>query len=698
MPITLLMLLSLAAGLGLGALGAILAFRSKVEMARLEARSEGQGQTAQLQAELKAAQLERDQIKTALGEAGTREEALRQAAQASAEAAARLHAQAEGEQRRAQDLEKRLTMADGQVAQMAAAVQQMNDQYAQAKAREAELQAILEGIGRERDGLRQAHDALSEDHQQAQRDLRSMAERAASLAKQVEGVQRLAEESLAAEQAKASDLTQRLANQEQAHRELATRLQATEQQLATAQADAARLSASLQASQAERDSLQALLGQAHKSLEAAQTELRRKAEEVAGLQQSLEGLQQTSEARLEALQEAQRKLGETFQALSAKALQANNEQFLQLARTQLQGAQAESAKDLEARQQAIAQLLAPVHTTLATMQTEVQKLATDRASAEANLGAHIQHLVQAQQGLQAETAKLSNAFQKPEVRGQWGEIQLRNVVEYAGMKEYVDFELQSSLEVEGQKRRPDMLVKLPGGKCLAVDAKTTARAYLEALAEQGPAREQRLKDVAGQVRTQIEALGRKGYYDGLVESPDFVVLFLPLEALFSLALEQDRTLLDFAAQRNVLLASPTTLLALLKSAAYGWTQERIQANAEEIQKQGAELVKRISGMATHVEDLRSALERSVKAFNAFAGSLESRVMVTSQRMAALGIQPALGGGTGKKPKPLLTRAPQALHADLSGLPKLGIAGTEPIEDAEILEDDATEPAVQEDVR
>ena len=363
-------------------------------------------------------------------------------------------------------------------------------------------------------------------------------------------------------------------------------------------------------------------------------------------------------------------------------MQANNESFLQLARTQMEGGQAQAAQDLEARQQAIAGLMQPVQTGLTAMQEQVQSLSRERATAEATLVNQIQTLVTAQAGLQAETGKLASALRKPEVKGQWGEVQLRNVVEYAGMTESVDFDLQSSLEAEDGKVRPDLLVKMPGGKRIAVDAKAPMRAYLEALeVEEGPAREERLDAVAGQVRTQVKNLGDKRYFNGLTESPDFVVLFLPLEALFSTALARDSKLLDFALQQNVILASPTTLVTLLKAVAYGWTQERIQANAAEIQKLGTELLDRMRTMATHTDTLRKSLVASVDAFNGFAGSLESRVMVTAQKIQSLGVTaPAKG-----KSRKLGLRGPQVIHAHLSGVPRLGIQGEPPTYDVEALE-------------
>jgi len=423
------------------------------------------------------------------------------------------------------------------------------------------------------------------------------------------------------------------------------------------------------------------------SLQAQETELTKlraevlaRSTEVSSLQAQLKGHEETSGARLEALQEAQQRLGKAFQALSAEALKANNESFLQLARTQMEGNRTETLKDFEARQQAISSLLLPVQTTLGSVQEQVQNLAKERAIAENTLGSHISALVQGQATLQNETGKLANALRKPEVRGQWGEVQLRNVVEYAGMKEHVDFEIQSGLEVGDQKRRPDMLVNLPGRKCLPVDAKAPLQAYLEAVESEGEVREERLKAVAAQVRAKVKDLGDKRYYDGLASSPDFVVLFLPLEALFSTALERDPHLMEFALQQNVILASPTTLVALLKAAAFGWAQERIQANAEEIQKLGTELVDRMMNMAEHIDNLRKGLVACTGAFNDFAGSFEQRVLVTGQKLQSLGIRPT----PRKKQRSLGLQSPQPIHTDLSGLPKLGIQGTPPVVDAQLI--------------
>ena len=541
----------------------------------------------------------------------------------------------------------------------------------------AAAHANLANLAQERDALQLAGTAQANALQALREEYLGATNHAATLAAQV-----VAEAQRVDDQATRAD-------------GLETQVQQATEAIESLQGERGELQTTLATTQAnltnltrERDALSAAIQARDASLAETQTALQLQELAVATLTEQLAGGQLLADARIQAVQEANEQASTTFQALSADALRANNEAFLQLAGTQLQGVQANSVADLEARRVAIENLIAPVQTNLNTMQEQVQRLATERAAAEASLGTHIQGLLTAQQGLQGETAKLANALGKPEVRGQWGEKQLLNVVEFAGMTKHVDFETQDQTEIDGQKRRPDMVVKLPGGKRIAVDAKTTARAYLEALAETGEAREKRLRDVAGQVRTQVENLGRKGYYDGMVESPDFVVLFLPLEALFSLALEQDPDLLEFAAQRNVIPASPTTLLALLKAAAYGWDQERVQSNAEEIQTLGGELVKRLSDMVGHVTDLRAGLEGSVKAFNAFAGTLESRVMVSSQKMASLGIQATLTGKGKKGKKKLLHHhSPQAISMDLSGLPKLGVAGPQPVLDAEIIEDD-----------
>lgn len=534
----------------------------------------------------------------------------------------------------------------------------------------ARLQALTTVLNEERNSSAQRGQALEISLADTEASRSVLNAQAATLQAQVESEIRMGVE-----------LEEQLSSLRRENQRITDLLASTQAESSSTQTKLAESQATLEARNQERTELLRAAHQQEQDLQSVRQALLEKSKAQASLEAEIEGIRETHAARLEAVAEAQARLADTFQALSADALQANNASFLQLARTQMEGGQAIAVQDFEARQQAITGLLQPVQTGLAAMQTQVQSLATDRATAEATLANQIQHLVQAQAGLQAETGKLATALRKPEVKGQWGELQLRNVIEFAGMTEHSDFELQGSLEAEDGKFRPDLLVHLPGGKRLAVDAKVTSRAYLEALEVEGQAREERLNAVASQVRAQVKNLGDKRYYDALPESPDFVVLFLPLEALFSTALQRDPELLNYALEQHVILASPTTLVALLKGAAYGWAQERIQANAEEIQKLGTQLLSRIVGIATHADALRKAILGSVQAFNGFAGSLESRVMVTAQNLQALGIRPA----TKRKARALGLRAPQSLNVDLSGMPKLGVQGAPPELDAEILD-------------
>jgi len=348
-----------------------------------------------------------------------------------------------------------------------------------------------------------------------------------------------------------------------------------------------------------------------------------------------------------------------FKALSADALARNNQAFLELARATLAQTQEAARGDLEKRQQAIGELVAPVRASLDSMAGKIQELEKARAGAYAALSEQVRSLVETQSQLRSETGKLVTALRTPSVRGHWGEIQLRRVVEMAGMLDHCDFFTQTSVTSEDGRLRPDMLVRLPGSKSIVVDAKTPLGGYLAALeAPDEQTRAARMADHARQVRAHMTALGRKSYWEQFDQAPEFAVLFLPGECFFSAALENDPSLIEFGVERNIILATPTTLIALLRAVAYGWRQEKLAENAAEISALGKELFKRLSVMGEHWNNVGKGLERAVDEFNKATSSIESRVMVTARKFAdlktaPLGVEIAELEQVEKRPRELL---------------------------------------------
>jgi DNA recombination protein RmuC len=381
--------------------------------------------------------------------------------------------------------------------------------------------------------------------------------------------------------------------------------------------------------------------------------------------------------RLKTYEAAEGALREAFRSLSHQALESNNRSFLALAETRLSHARTEAATDLDARKQAIEQLLAPLQKTLSDVDREIKDSERHRVESTAQLLQRIVTLDTTGQSLRAETARLVDALKRPGVRGRWGELQLRRVIELAGMLERCDFDEQRTYSANGsdsdasdraKRLRPDVVVRLPGGKQIVVDAKVPLDAYLKALeAPDETARQALLADHARQVRAHVLQLSAKSYSAHLHPSPDFVVMFLPGEMFFSAALEHDSTLIEFGVEQRVIPASPTTLIALLRAVAYGWQQEAMEENARRISELGRQLYESVRVLGEHFGTLGARLKSSLDAYNQAVGSLEGNVLIKARKFKEL--QAAAGGEDIKGLEPI-DRVPRLLQSPelTDGLP------------------------------
>ncbi len=339
-----------------------------------------------------------------------------------------------------------------------------------------------------------------------------------------------------------------------------------------------------------------------------------------------------------ALEQLNSQLKDTFNAMATEALNSNNEQFLRLAKESLGQFHIKAEGELEKREKAVENLVKPIRDALEKTEKQVERMESGRQQAHGALTKHLETMAESHRLLQSETRNLVQALRRPEVRGQWGELTLKRLAELAGMVEHCDFQEQASVQTDNGQQRPDMIVRMPDKREIIVDAKTPLDAYLSAVeAVNDEERKTRLQQHARNVRARIRELSSKSYWQQFRHSPDFVVLFIPGDQFLSAALDVDHTLIEDALSQNVILATPTSFVALLRAIAYGWRQEVLAENAEVIREVGQDLYGRLATFAEHLSRLGRSLDSSVSAYNKAISSYDSRILPGAKKFTELGV-------------------------------------------------------------
>lgn len=363
-------------------------------------------------------------------------------------------------------------------------------------------------------------------------------------------------------------------------------------------------------------------------------------EENARLGAQLYAERQNAAEKLAALEQARDQLTDTFNALSSQALRNNNEEFLRLAQENLKQFQVQANAQLQQKEQSIDNLVKPIQEALAKTELQIQAMEQARKEAYGSLSKHLETMTLTQNQLQLETRNLVQALRRPEVRGQWGELTLKRLVELAGMVEHCDFYQQETVNTGDGAQRPDMIVRLPDQREIVIDVKTPLDAYLSAMeATDDTTRRSALERHARKVRERVRELAAKSYWDQFKNAPDFVVLFIPGDQFLSAALDIDPALLEDALRQKIIMATPTSLVALLRAVAYGWRQQAVAENAERIRELGEDLYKRIGTFTEHLVRLGRQLEGGVDSYNKAVGSLERQLLPGARKFVELGINP-----------------------------------------------------------